>query len=164
MIAWTCDPYLSGTASSTATSGTIYLNAVFVPYAVTTTKVWFFINTPGVTPTAGQNFVGLYNAAGTLVASVSADASATATGMQSLTWSSAANLSAGMYWVALLWNAATTPAVARSSTANLAIMNANLTAATARFCTNSTGKTSLTAIAPSGNIVSNAQPIWTAIS
>jgi hypothetical protein len=164
MIAWTCDPYISGTSSSVATSGTVYLNAVYVPYAVTTTKAWFSISAAGVTPTAGQNYVGLYNSSGTLVASVGVDSSVTATGMQSVTWTSPANLSAGLYWVAMLWNAATTPALARSSTANLAIMNANLSAVTARFCSNGTGKTSLTAITPSSNNTSTAQPIWTAIS
>jgi hypothetical protein len=163
LIAWTYDPLVSST-STTVTNGTVYLAAVNVRKASTATKAFFIVNTAAVTPTAGQNFVGLYDASGNLLNATGIDSNITSVGLTTVTLSASQSLSAGVYWIALLINAATPPAICRAGATQLTALNVNLSAATLRFAVNGTSKTALTAIIPSSNSASGIFAMWAAIA
>jgi hypothetical protein len=150
LAAWTFDPALPASGKA-GIAGTQYLAAVYVPRRITATKLMWGINTAGASPVAGQNFVGLYNAAGTRLASVGVDARVTTTGVFTETIS--VDLAPGLYWVAFVFNASTMPQVYRGNDLNATLANANLAAANLRFATNGTGRTSLpTTITPGSNV------------
>ena len=170
-IAWTSDPWVAPTSASTGTPKYLYLNAVYVHAPAVTTKAWFHISVAGSGVTTGANWLALYNAAGTLVASAAIDASATSTGIQSIPWKTSAVLAPGMYFVGILFNATTMPQLYRSSDSLLAAMNANLTPAAYRTSIAMDGTPYTTApasITPTSNAQSvsssDAQPYWLAIS
>jgi hypothetical protein len=151
-IAWSVNPR-SVRSDKLTTSGTLYLAALYVPRPATAVKLFWGINTAGVTPTAGQNFVGLYSAAGTQLASVGVDARVTTTGPFPEAISTA--LVPGMYWAAFLFNAATPPRLYVGSDLNPLLINFNLAGATLAFATNGTGLTALPAsFSPSSNVSS----------
>lgn len=163
LISWSTDPAHASTTTNTV-SGTLYLAAVFIRASATTTKIWWIHTTAGVTPTAGQNFAGLYSSTGTLLASVGIDTQAGANGVQSATITSTA-LNPGFYWVGLLFNAATAPIAARAGGQSVAANNMNLTPATYRYATNGTGLTAMPAsITPSSNSLTGASALAVAIS
>lgn len=153
LVAWTFDP-AHVSSGKAGIAGTVYLAAVYVPQAVSVTKIYWGNNTAGAGATASQNFVGLYNAAGTLLASAGVDASVTATGPVTTTIASTA-LTPGLYWVAFVFNATTMPQIYRGQDLNATLMNVGInTAASYRFATNGTLQTTLPAsITPSANAV-----------
>jgi hypothetical protein len=160
LVAWTQDPATIGNGSA-GVSGTLYLSAVYVPKYTTLTKIMWGINTAGVTPTAGQNFVGLYSAAGARLASVGVDARVTATGPFTETIS--VDVSPGLYWVAFLATATTMPQIYRGGTLSGGLHGANTSGATARFATNGTGQAALPAtITPASNALTNLT-FWAAV-
>jgi Pectate lyase superfamily protein len=170
-IAWTSDPWVAPTSASVGTAKYLYLNAVYVHAPAVTTKAWFHVSVAGSGVTSGANWVALYNAAGTLVASAAIDASATSTGIQSVAWKTSTVLAPGMYFVGIVFDATTMPQLYRSSESLLAAMNANLTPAAYRTSIAMGGTAYTTApasITPSSNVQSvsssDAQPYWLAIS
>lgn len=160
LIAWTADP-ATVSAGQIAIGGTVYLMAMYVPRILTATKILWNITAAAVTATAGQNFVGLYDAAGTRLASVGVDAVIVTTGNISTTISVA--VSPGMYWVAFVFNAATLPTISRNT--NVAgVTNINLTAATSRFGTIGTGQTTLaSSITPASISATGLINYWAAL-
>lgn len=165
LLAWTCDPLIAPSSASAGAAGTLYLNRVF-PLPGTTSTVWFSIATPGSGAVAGQSWIGLYGHTGLLLAQAAADSTVTGTGLQSLTWATPAALPGSPCWVGVLFNASAMPQLDRSSTALQAAMNANLTAASYRTCTNGTSLTTLPAtITPASNSNGGSlQPYWLALS
>lgn len=160
-IAWTVDG-AAVNGGSAPTSGAICLSALYVSRPVTATKIYWGTTTAGASPVAGQNFVGLYNSAGTQLASVGVDARVTvANGFFNEAISVA--LTPGTYYVAWLFNATTTPTVLRSPNINGSLVNFNLTASTARFATNGTGTTLPSTLTMSSN-VNSTNPLWTALA
>lgn len=160
-IAWTLDPR-SVRADKLLVAGTLYLAAVYVQKSVTAVKLGWGINVVGSGPVAGQSFVGLYNAAGTRLASVGVDARVTTTGPFPETISVA--LTPGMYWVAFLINASTMPRLYCGGDLSGALLNWNESAATLSFATNGTALTALPAtITPSSNAVAQAC-LWCALA
>lgn len=170
-IAWTSDPWVAPTSASAGTASCLYLNAVYVQSPTVTSKVWFQVGTAGSGAVSGESWAGLYDSAGTLVASAAIDAAVTASGLHSFSWSSAATLDHGMYWIGIVFNASTMPQVYRSSETLLAAINANLGATAYRSCIAMNG-TAYTALPSSIKTTSNvqavssneAQPYWLAIS
>jgi len=161
LVAWTFDPANVSTGKA-GTAGTVYLAAVQVNQAMTATKILWGINTQGATITSGQNFVGLYNSAGSRLATVGVDARVTTTGMFTETISVA--VTPGLYWVAFVFNATTMPQVYRGQDLNATLMNAGISSnALLRYATNGTSQTSLpSSITPSSN--ASAQfAYWAAI-
>lgn len=157
---WSYDP-IGTSASTTTVAGTVYLSRVYLREPVTATKLWTIINVAGATPTAGQNWIGVYNSAGTLLASASLDAVVASTGPVSAVISQA--LSAGAYWVAVLFNAGAQPQIGRTS-AQVATSNTpQVTASNLRFAINGTGRTTLASpITPASNTSGSA--FWVGIS
>jgi hypothetical protein len=174
-VAWTFDP--SGmTGTKLLTAGTVYLMGFWLRSAVLVSALGqilrYTVTTGATGATAGQNFVGVYNGvalanrvAGTRIA-VSADQSAnfgsTGTFSPALTYLAVTDLLLpGLYWAAVVANAATTLPTLRASGGDIAAINGNGSGATLRCAVNGTGQTSLPAsITPSANSAVNASPLY----
>lgn len=160
LVAWTQDPRTVGNGSA-GVSGTLYLSAVYIPEYTTLTSIRWGINTAGSGATAGANFVGLYSAAGTRLASVGVDGRVTGTGPFSETISVA--VTPGLYWVAFLVNASTMPQIYRGGALSGGLHGVGTSGATAAYATNGTGQTSLPAtITPASNALTNLT-FWAAV-
>lgn len=166
LIAWNYEPTTASNQTA-ATNGTLYLMQLNLRYAKTITNLCFAITVAGTTPTASQNYLGLYNAAGTLVAATAAaalDTPTTTTGFKSIAVSTPYAAAAGKYWVGLLLNA-TTPAQPTRAIGTPSIPNLGLAAANLRFATNGTGLTALPgSITPASNSAASAVTYWAAAS
>ncbi len=165
LAAWAYDPAVA-VNGSLLTNGTVYLSKMTIVADVSATRLYWWVTAAGATPTAGQNQVGLYNSAGTLLASTTVDADISSTGLKTTTISSQ-NLTGGsFYWIGLVFNASTAPTLARTSgQAGIgSAVNAGLTAATYRFATNGVGQTSLPAsITPASNTAAGFAGPWAAV-
>lgn len=166
LVAWTYDP-IGAVNNIVLTNGTIYLAKLHIPRTVAVTKLYWWMSVAGVTPTAGQNFGGLYDSAGTRLATADADATVTATaGLQTLTIASTALTANTFVWAALVFNAGTAPTIQYGSgaTGTTTACNAGLTAANYRFATNGTSQTSLpTTRTPASNSASLIAGPWMAV-
>jgi len=150
LAAWSFPPeqVVSGKAG---TAGTLYLAQLYVPRPVTATKLCWGINTAGSGAVAGQNWVGLYSAAGSLLASAGVDARVSTSGAWQETITGTA-LTPGSYWIAFLINATTMPQIYRGGDVSAGLMNLGLSGATLRWATNGTGLTALpSSITPGSN-------------
>lgn len=123
--------------------GTIYLSSLFVNRAVSVTKILWGINTIGATPTTNQNWIGLVDPSGTVIASVNIDGRVASTQVFTETISSQ-NLVPGQYRVCFLFNAGTLPQPYRNSGLTSGLINVGIsTAANYVFATNGTTQTVL---------------------
>ena len=166
-LAESYDPMLiSSTVSFSA--GIIYLARVNVRAAISVTNIITYMGAAGTTLTASENYGGLWNSSGTLIA---------ATADQSTAWEANPNtfhtmalasgpyaLSAGFYWVGILANGSVTPRFGfyPSQTPGLP-NNPALTASTSRFGYYGTAQTSLPAITPA-SITQIADCFWAGLS
>lgn len=163
---WTCDPALA-LNSSLLTNGTVYLSKLEVSEPFGATKLHWWVTAAAVTPTAGQNFVGLYSAGGTRLATVNVDADITSTGMKTTTIPSQGLTSGSFVWVGMVFNAATAPTLARMTglTGLASAVHLNLTSGTYRFATNGVGATSLPAsIVTGSNVATGFAGPWVGIA
>jgi hypothetical protein len=137
LAAWTYDSIFADASSTTIPSqGVLYLVAMQPRQTFTTTKVYISTQVVGNTATAGQNWIGLYNSAGTLCASKGIDSVVTASvGLQTITWTTPFTGPAGLYWVGFFFNASTNPTIDRRATpADNQTQNVGLTTTNYRFC------------------------------
>lgn len=149
LIAMSFDPAVV-TNGAAVTNGTVYLVGLAVNRSATAVSIKWGLNAAAVTPTAASNWIGLYNSAGTRLATVDITAKTTATGVQTETISQA--VTPGLYWVGMVFNAATPPQPYRSGGLDSSLTNVGLTASTARYATNGTGQTTLPSpITPASN-------------
>lgn len=165
LLAWTYDPSMA-TTGALLTNGTIYLSALYPAVSTNVTKLYYHISTAGAAPVAGQNFVGLYNAAGTRLQTTNVDAGVTTTGLQTVTITSQAVTAGSMYWVAMVFNAGTAPTIVRGTgvTGVGNMVNIGLSAASFRFATNATTQTSLpVSITPASNVTATFAGPWAAM-
>lgn len=165
LTAWSFDP-VHAVNSSLPTNGTVYLVGIYPAADATITKIYWHVAVAGATPTANQNWVGLYDSTGALLASADVDDSVTDTGVIETTVSATAVTAGSMYWVAMLFNASTGPTISRAtglgSTSELA--NVGLSAASYRFATNGTSRTTLAStITPANNTGTAFAGPWVAI-
>jgi hypothetical protein len=161
LAAWTYDPAIVS-GGKAGVSGTIYLAGMYVPRSLTATKLFWGVGTAAATVTAGANWVGLYSAAGTRLASNAADSKITSTGVNTDTISAA--LTPGLYWAAFLFAATTMPQIYRAGDVSATLMNCGLgsSPSTLRFATNGTGTTLPSTITPASN-VSAQFSFWAAL-
>ena len=146
-IAFNVDPGSALQGSGTLTGGTVYLAAVYGPKWTTTSTIHWGVSTVGATPTANENWVGLFNSAGTLLASTDVDSNITSTGHVATTITTQ-TLSPGLYWVGWVFNAATVPKLyAGNNAAAATLVNGTSPerAAIMRAGTNGTIQTALSA-------------------
>ena len=161
-FAWVYDP-IEANMSGVLSSGVIYLSQIFIAKKTTAIKQYWDIQTAGASPVAGQNFLGLYNLAGTRISSIGIDARITSTGL--FTEAISAAVVPGKYWVAWLVNATTGPSVARrTACVDTALANFGLITGFQRFATYGSGQTSLPASLTPGSIVSNNLGYWAALA
>jgi hypothetical protein len=163
LISWSYDPSFAS-SNQLLTNGTVYLSAVRIRRATTISKVWWLASTVGATPTTGQNVAGLYSSAGTLLSSVNVDSLVTGSNSaQNATLAAAQAVTAGLYWVGLVFNASTAPTLLRTNGAFAGTNNANLGVSGYRYATNGTSQTTLPSpITPSSN--STGPSLWVGAS
>ena len=141
--AWTGD--IAGASSSQILSsftggGVLILQGVVISNvpaggSLTISNILLWLVTVGATLTSGQNFVGLYNSAGTLLGT-SADQSTNWTTSPGTLKTTALTTpyvitSPGVYYVALLWNGTTAPTFYGFSSASTAFLNMGASAPSA---------------------------------
>lgn len=165
--AWAYDPVCTLNTSPT-TSGTIYLAQVKLRYPTTLTKLSIGVATAASGVTANQNFLGLYNSAGTRVAQTAAGAIDTAlasSGILTASLSSSYAAAPGTYWVAFVNNATTPATLGRGSGISLSVSNGGASSGNYRFAVNGTAATALPAtITPGSNTAAGAITLWAAAS
>lgn len=161
-VAWTADPATINGGQLT-TNGTVILSSLYVTQNASVTKLFWGTTTAGASPVSSQNFVGLYDSTGVRLANVNVDARVTVANT-TFTETISASVSPGMYWVGWVFNAGTAPTLFRGPNINAALVNFNLTTATARFATNVTGQTALPSpLVPASN-VNSMNSFWAAIA
>lgn len=157
---WTDSPrkYAS---DQVATAGTIFLAAVDLYAAANLTTIVWHVGVGGSTPTANQNWVGLYDSTGTRQANVNIDADISATGRKTATISYSA--AAGRYYVAWVFNGTTAPQLPRlgGGSARPSLLNGALTGANLLWSTNGTGTTLPTSVTLANCIA--GQGYWAAL-
>ena len=164
LAAWSFDPV--AVAGGTApTGGTLYLIGLDITQSKTVTAIGWGNNAVGSGAVAGENWAGLYSAAGTLLASAGADGTVTGTGLQAVSIAATA-LTAGLCWVGLLFNATSLPQLYRGGVLNSTLVNAGVTGsvASARFATNGTGLTALPASITPGSNVLSGNSYWAVVA
>lgn len=166
-LAWNFDPVLSQGANNTNTQGNVFLNAVKFRKAQTVSNLHCYVTTAGTSVTAGQNWMGLLDSAGTLLATVAMDTAFTSTGLKTMAITAQA-VTAGWYWVGILPNITGTVAQLLVGNANGATQNLSpnigLAAASYRCAVNGTTQTTLSTITPGNNSTTGAKPFWVAVS
>jgi len=164
LLAWTFDPAFAS-AAQTPTSGTLYLMRIFVRSATTASKIWWGQGTAANTPTAGQNFMGIYSAAGALLASAGTDTQVAGSNGPTSVAITPTALPAGAYWIASLQNATTAQQFLRDNPSFTAMNNVNLAGASLRSAVNGTVLTAMPAsITPGSNTGAGSFGFWAAIS
>lgn len=164
-IAWTFDP-ASNSGSSTIATGTPFMSKVWVREPTTLSTVGVSITTAGVALTAGQNFLGIYNAAGTRIA-VSADQTAAwaGTGFIEAAMTAPVAVTPGAYFLTILANGTTSPNFARGAVAGsgASTINFGLTATTGRYATGPAAQTSLPASITMASRTLSAISMWSVV-
>jgi hypothetical protein len=163
LVSWTHDPYFAA-SSAIAVNGTVYVVKLPIRRAVTVDTILWAIGTAGLTPTAGQNEVGLYSSAGTRLAATNVDADISSSGSKSTAIAAQALTAGSFVWVAFVFNAATGPTLLRGSSFETS-PNINTTAATRRAAVAATAQTVLPAsFTPSALSTNNCLTYFAALS
>lgn len=159
-------PELAGSGTVLA-SGTIYMVRIDITAAETLATHTINVSTAGSTLTAGQNLVGLYDAAGNRVA-ISADQTAAwaTSGEKNAAYTVPYAAAAGTYYLAIL-SVGTTPVslfrnIATATAA--AAINHGLTAANARWTTGPTAQTTLPASIVMASRTLSGTGFWMGVS
>lgn len=165
LLAWTQDPATCPAGSGANSSGVLYLSKIkVVNRSTVVSNLLYAISTQGTTLTAGQNFVGLYNSSGTLLAS-SADQT---TNFGSAGLKTAAitpqTLAVGTYYVAFLANGTTGPSFMAGSNGFQTGLNAGLTVGTGRALSFGSAQTALPASVTLGSAGFSGNLRWAAFS
>jgi hypothetical protein len=168
LLEWNFDP-AAAVAGAVLSAGKPALARINVRTPMVINNIWFHVTTVASGLTASQNFVGIYNSAGTLLgssAAASLDSKVTSTGVITQPLAAPTPLAPGFYWVAQLYGAGTPPVCAACPNTTIANVNTGLTAPNYRWCVNGTGLTALAgSITPASNaLTTGAQPYWTGVS
>jgi hypothetical protein len=165
-LAWTYDPTTT-VNSSPSVNGTLYLAQVILRTPQTISTLSTSLAAAAVTPTANQNFLGLYDSSGVrqaVTAPGAIDAATASTGPISQAVITPYAAPAGKYWVAVLLNA-TTPAQFARASGFQSTPNAGTAGATLRWAVNGTAQTTLpTTITPASNTSNGNVTLWAAVS
>jgi hypothetical protein len=167
LLTWSFDPVNAVSFTATA-SGVLTLAKVWLRQSATITNVLYAVTTAGTSLTSGQNFLGLYDSAGTRIA-LTADQTSNmgGTGLVTVAFTTPYVASAGFYWVGILTNTTgSSPQLARSGA--LAVSNlasAGTTAATRRYGSVGSGQTTLpTSFTPSSIAAITNGTFWVALT
>lgn len=165
LTAWCYDPALA-VNSTELSNGVLYLVRVDIAAAANVTKLYWWVGNSGSGAVAGQNWVGLYSSAGTLMASTGVDSAISSAGLKTTTITSQSLTAGSFYWIGLLFNASVPPTLTRGSgwTGVEGAANVGLTATTLRFAKNGSSRTSLPSpLVPSINAGTDFAGPWAAV-
>ena len=165
LVSWAY-PVAQTSASAVTTSGTVRM--VRLPaLAVTTTftSACVHIATAPTTPTAGQNFMGLYDSTGARVA-VTADVTAafTTIGDKVAAFTAPYVAAPGTYYVAILANAAVAPAFSHCSSLATTAANFNTGVTTAQFTNGPAAQTTLPVSITMASRTLTANATWAGVA
>ena len=154
-------PLSAVSAQSAPATGVLQLTRIPVRANQTITNLYCSVGVAGVTLTAGQNFMALYNSAGTRVG-VSADQTAAfgSIGNKTVALTAPVAATTGFYWVAWLFNGTTAPQLTRNFTSASLANNLGSTAATSFAGTFGAAQTSTPASFAPGSITQAQNTIW----
>ena len=167
-LGWNFDPAMAQ-GSTTLATGILYLARINIRQPTTVTNVLMYIPNAGGGLTTAENFAGLYNTAGTLIATTADQTTGFgAGGLRTMALSGGPyTVAAGTWvWAAVLSNESggSTPTFLRASSTSTSGLEPGFAAATYRWATNTAGNTTLpTSITPSGNTASSLS-FWAALS
>lgn len=162
---WAYDPASASTPLITG-DGVVYLVRLQARRSEVWTNLHVGITTIGATLDSGQNFVGLYNSAGTKVAE-SADITSTfagTTGEKQIPFATPVTVSAGFYWGAIVCNGTTPVTLVRCAGSVADIGSFNVGAAGRRFGTIGTGTALAASITPASIAATTSNTYWVGIS
>lgn len=162
-LAWNYDIALGTGSFALPGTGLTYVMKVQVPVACTVTNIVVYLSVIGVTLTAGQSFVALYDGSKNKL-STSADQAATfagTTGFKSIPLSVAQAISPGSYFVVVWANGSTMPSFRAAFSS--ASANTNLSAANSRWAT---ADSSITTSGPAtlGTLTASASSVWVGLN
>lgn len=166
LITWTQDPRTLRSTGDTLTGGVVYLAKLDIANRSTVvSNLLVGVITAGATLTSGQNFVGLYNSSGTLLATSADQTTAWGTTGLKAAAITPQTLAVGSYYVAILSNGTTKPVFATGAGHGQdSITNVGLTTATSAFLTSGTGLTALPASITLSAASPNSGSRWAALS
>lgn len=165
LISWALD-FAVADQNFSLTSGQIRLIQLKLRAAATITNICLGGTTAATAATAGQNFVGLYDAAGNRLAQ-SADCTTQfgTTGGKTIPLTAPYAAAAATYYVAILYvGTGTAMSCWAGSNQSPAPVNFGLTVATARYLAGPSAQTSLPASIAFGSQALGANSIWAAVS
>jgi hypothetical protein len=165
LVGWSYDVAMAA-ASSSPTNGTLYVTRLQIDRVATVSNLLLVCTGAAVTPTAGQNAVGLFNSAGVLIASASLDAALGASGPV-VAPCTPVGVTPGIYYVGFFTNAVTPATMARGSGVSGSATGTNIGAsgASLRFATGPTGLTSIPgSITPAALVTSGSVSFWAGVS
>lgn len=139
-----------GVGTALAANGVLYAQRLRIDINDTITNLISHVTSAGATLTTAQNFMGLYNAAGTLLSATADQSTAWSTGgagYKVAALSAAQAVTPGYYFIVFLSNGTTRPSMLRSATGSQAITGP-ATGLNARFSTGGTALTALPATLP----------------
>lgn len=163
LIGWSMDPAAAVNTQIVTTAGLVHVAKIFLREPALVTNILFFITTAGATLTANQCLAGLYQN-GTLIGSTGNQATAWAgTGLitMALTGGPFA-VAAGNVYAAWYYNGTTAPTLSRGA-GTTGLVNAGFAAASSRFGTADTGRTT-SLPATLGTVAANNVAWWVALS
>jgi hypothetical protein len=169
MLEWNFDPAAGIVGGTVQQAGKPALARINVRTPMVVSNIWLHVVTGATGQTANQNFVGIYNPAGTLLGSSAAgslDAKLTTGAVVTQPLSAPVSLGPGFYWVAALFQSSGTSVLLAQGANSVANANTGLTAATYRWAVNGTALTALAGtITPASNaLTSGAIPYWAGVS
>ena len=165
-LAWNFDPAQQQGGTILVTSN-VYLARVNIRQAISVSNVLAYITTPGSGLTASQNFAGLYNSAGTLIATTADQSSGFASGglrTMALTGGPYALAAGTFVWVAIVSNGTTPPTMLRGGATSASGLELGLTVSTARWATNGTATTALPGTLTPASNVNSGITFWAGLS
>jgi hypothetical protein len=164
-LAWNMDPgVVTGTFAPVA--GTIYTAGIWVRQPITVGHIAVAIGSAASGVTSAENWIALYNSSGTRLAQTATDSSYGSSYSVASVAVAVGAIQPGFYWAEWVMNASSMPALARAGGGvEGALMNAGLTAATARAATAGTTQTTLpSSFTPSSALTLASSTFWVALA
>lgn len=165
-LAWTQDPATCATSTDSTNAGDVYLSKIKITSRSTVVNtISYGVSGAPAGLTSGQNFVGIYNSSGTLLA-VSTDQTTNfgSAGAKTATLTGPITLAVGYYYVAFLSNGTTPPTFMAGSNGFQTGLNSGLTVGTGRSIRFDTSATSLPSSITLSSCIFNGYLRWAGLA
>lgn len=161
-LAWPYDPSAASSSTVLATAGTVYVVKCHLPVAANITNIVTQVTAAGTTLTSGQCFAGVYQGGVLLGSTADQSVAWASTGVKTMAISGGpVAAAAGDVYIAFFFNGTTGPTFPRGN--GNALINAGLAAASSRYASADTGRTT-TLAATLGALTSLSVSYWVAVS